>query len=614
MSNQDLLVLFPELKFPFKYLTTEEQLAVFTYIKNNPINLDDVDDPPLKKLVTAIVRTEIPSSLGIILVGSTLALLQGQFNEFNTLVSSEKKTSNPAILNLLTLESLLLKGNIDEALSYVTKSLNLFTNIRSEQHTQALQFMMDGEEIFTQALAYYTFQLLGRSELASEAFEEANRLQSAKRYQWEYFYFWLVYFKTLITIFQTQSFEEALLYTEDSLQIAIKLENRIFQGLSLQNKGRALIGLGRYLEGLKYYKDALKLFQLTNSVFLIAIFSDLANLEVKVNRYTQAKNFFQKTIIETQLLGGGLDFAPLLQLPGFKGLADLYLLQGNYYLAEEAYLKTLVLSRNAHAFDQESICLEKLGTINTELNKFEIAQNYFIESIEIKDKYSINKATALLEFGRLALKTNNKELALTQLFYLRNLSQTKNLGLEITLFKAQINMLEKKFDEARFDLEKLQVTAKKSFNTFQVRVQLILSRLALLEANLGSAQSIISNKTETEPDETEEQNENIEESTDRIRSILPELEKIDLPALQVLLILVKAILHWLESDKSKAELEYLSAKLNEATKISREQKLIVYDTKIEFYLRRISRLRVRITYNHLYDLCGDIETLLRINF
>lgn len=609
MSNsQELLVLFPELKFLFRYLTNEEQIIIFTYIKNNPINLNDVDDPPLKRLVSSIARTDIPISLGIIIMGATLALFQGQINEFRTLISSYKQTNHVSIFNLLALESLLLKGNVEEALSYVTKSIALLPEKR-EEYSPAFNIMQEGEEIFTQCLAYYTFQLLGNTEAASEAFEEANRLQSVKKYQWEYFYFWLVYFKALITIFQTQSFEEALLYTDDSLQIAIKLENRIFQGLSLQNKGRALIGLGKYLDGLKYYKDALKLFQLTNSVFLISIFSDLGNLEVKVNRYSQAKNFFQKTIIETQLLGGGLDFAPLLQLPGFKGLADLYLLQGNYYLAEEAYLKTLVLSRNAHSFDQEAICLERLGTINTELNRFEIAQNFFIESIEIRDRFSINKATVLLEFGRLALKTENRNLAMTQLFYLRNLSQTKNLGHEITLFKSQINMLERKYDEARLELEKLQVTTKKAYNVFQMRVQLILARLALLEASLIG----LTNDMQLNTDE-ESQEENIEECVDRIQSIVPELENYELPALKVLLILIKAVLQWLVSDKSKTELDYLAMKLEQASKISKDHNLIVFDTKIEFYQRRISRLRVRLTYSHLYELCSDIETLLRINF
>lgn len=610
MSNQDLLILFPELKALFKYLTTDEQLSIFTYIKNNPINLNDVDDPPLKRLVNSISRLEITNSLGIVIVGANLALFQGQINEFKTIISTERESLNPSILNLLTLEALLLKGNVDEAFSYLSKSLDIYPKLELDKYPEEIKECFQGEEILTQCLNFYTLQLLGKTDLATEAFEETNRLQSVRKYQWEFFYFWLIYFKTLVTINQTQSFEEALLYTEDSLQLAVKLENRIYQGLSLQNKGRALIGLGKYLEGLKYYKDALKLFQLTNSVFLISIFSDLGNLEVKVSRYAQAKNFFQKTIIETQLLGGGLDFAPLLQLPGFKGLADLYLLQGNYYLAEESYLKTLVLSRNAHTFDQEAHCLEKLGTINIELGKYDIAQNYFIESIEIKDRYTINKASTLLEFGRLALKLQNTDLAQTQLFYLRNLSQTKNLGLEIALYKAQILMLENKFDEARLELEKLQITAKKSLNYFHIRVQLILTLLALAEAN------VLENDIATEMDgeEIEIMEENIEEAIDRIESITPLLEKMELPSIQVLVLILKATLVWLQSDKSAPYLNQISTKLDQASKISREKKLILFNTKIEYFQRRIARLRVRITYGHVYELCNDIETILRINF
>lgn len=608
MSNQDLLILFPELKALFRYLTNEEQLYIFNYIKNNPINLNDVDDPPLKRLVNSISKAEIPTSLGMIVVGATLALFQGQTNEFKTLIASEEHTKNPIIYNLLSIEALLLKGNIDEALSHVTKSLDIFSNLKTPNYTPEINAMLQGEEILTHCLAYYTFQLLGKTDLATEEFEEANRLQAERKYQWEYFYFWLVFLKTRITINQTQSFEEALLYTEDSLELAVKLENRIYQGLSFQNKGKALIGLGKYLEGLKYYKDALKLFQLTNSVFLISIFSDLANLEVKVNRYSQAKNFFQKTIIETQLLGGGLDFAPLLQLPGFKGLADLYLLQGNYYLAEESYLKTLVLSRNAHAFDQEAICLEKLGTINTELERYEIAQNYFIESIEVKDRYNINKASTLLEFGRMALKTKNTELASTQLFYLRNLSQTKNLGLEIALFKSQILMMEKHFDEARLELEKLQITSRKSLSYFNIRVQLSLARLALLEAN------IVRDETETEiiHEDIELEDENIEEAIDRIQSVKVELKKIEQPSIQVLVILIEATGMWLQSEMNEGNTIEFASKLEKAKKISKEKKLILYNSKIEFFQRRIARHRVRITYTHLYDLCFDIETILRI--
>ena len=611
MIERELLILYPELKFLFKYLTPEEQLGIFSYLKTKPLNLNDVDDPPIKKLVTAISRAEISLSQGIIIVGATLALFHGQINEFNNLISSIKEKNNPAIFNLLALESLLLKGNIDEAVLYVTKSIALFTNLHKEQFTPEINTMLEGEEIFTQCLAYYCFQLIGRVDSATDAFEEANRLQSLRRYQWEYYYFWLIYFKTRITINQTQSYEEALLYTEDSLQLSVKLEHRIFQGLTLQNKGKALIALGRYLEGLKYYKDALKLFQLTNSIFVISIFSDLANLEVKVNRYAQAKNFFQKTIIETQLLGGGLEFAPLLQLPGFKGLADLYLLQGNFILAEEAYLKTLVLARNAHAFDQEALCLEKLGTINTELNKYEVAQNYFIESLDIKEKYTINKASTLLEFGRMALKTENKELALTQLFYLRNLSQTKNLGLEINLFKSQILILEEKYDEARLELEKLQIITKKSLQLFQIRVQLSLAKLALLEIKLDTSEG---NSILAETNIDTEKEENIEECIDRVQAIIPLIQNYELPALQILTILIKTIIIWLQSDKTKEDLTGFGNRLEEASQIAKRQKLSILSTKIEFFQRRITRLRVRITYAHLYELLDDIESLIRINF
>ena len=610
MLDQELLLFYPELKFLFKYLTAEEEIAIFTYMKSNPINLNDVDDPPIKKLVSAISRAEVPISPGITIVGATLALFQGQINEFNTLIAYEKEKNNPAIYNLLSLEALLLKGDVDEALIYISKTLALFPNLNPKNYSTELQNMFEGEEIFAQCLAYYCFQLLGKTESASDAFEEANRLQSLRRYQWEFYYFWLIYFKTRITLIQNQSYEEALLYTEDSLQLAVKLEHRIFQGLTLQNKGQALIGLGKYLEGLNYFKDALKLFQLTNSIFLISIFSDLANLEVKVNRYAQAKNFFQKTIIETQLLGGGLEFAPLLQLPGFKGLAELFLLQGNYFLAEESYLKTLVLARNALAYDQEALCLEKFGTINTELGRIEIAQNYFIESIDLKEKYTINKASTLLEFGRMAIKTANKELALTQLFYLRNLSQTKNLGLEISLFKSQILILERKFDEARLELEKLQITAKKSLNIFQARVQLTLAKLALAEINFDSNEGNIASPEEQQ----EEENENVEESVDRIQKMIQLIEKFDQPALKILIILTKTTIHWLLSEKTKEEQQYFVSKLEEASKIAREQKLTLLNTKIEFFQRRITRLRVRITFAHLYELCGDIESLIRINF
>jgi tetratricopeptide (TPR) repeat protein len=607
LSNQDILLIYPELKFLFKYLTQDEQLSIFAYIKKNPIYLNDVDDPPLKKIVTSISKADIPVSTGIIILGSSLALFQGQINEFKNLIASEKQTNNPSVYNLLALEALLLKGNLDEGLSYITKAMALYTNLDHNQYSPEMNTILEGEEIFTQSLAYFCFQSLGKTELASEAFEEANRLQSVRKYKWEYFYYWLIYFKTRITIIQMTAYEEALQYTEDSLQLAVKLENRIFQGLSLQNKGRALIGLGRYLEGLKFYKDALKLFQLTNSIFLISIFSDLGNLEVKVSRFVQAKNFFQKTIIETQLLGGGLDFAPLLQLPGFKGLADLYLLQGNYYLAEESYLKTLVLARNAHAYDQEAVCLEKLGSINTEMNKFEIAQNYFIECLELKEKYLIKTASTLLEFGRMAIKLGNKDLALTQLFYLRNLAQTKNLGLEIKLFMAQIFILEKNTDQARLELEKLQIHAGKTLNVFQVRLQLILARLALIEANLDTKQQV----TEMEEENSIEE-ENIEESIDRVRSILPYLEKDQLPAMQVLVILVKATINWLTSEKKPEDQKIFSVKIDQASKIAIEQKLLFLNTRIEFFQRRISRLRVRISYYHLYELCADIESYLRL--
>lgn len=601
-TKDNIISLYPELQAILGILSQIDQKTLTSFIRKKDKQLEKHPEVEslVKNLVTSINRAEIKLTTGIIIFGSTLALLQGQLTEFKTQIESEVLGQNPAIYNLLSLEALILKGNNFEAFSWITKSLHVYT-AENQIEYENIKDIIKGEEIFTHSLAYYCYQLMGKNEEANNALEEANRLHSLSSYKWTYYYFWLIYFRALIAL-NLGIFEEAIQHADEAYNLSInQVNHRIYQALSLQIKGRALIGIGKIVDALNLFLEAAKLFELTNSIFSISIYADIAILESKVGRYINARDYFKKTIIETEMLsGGGLEVAPLLQLPGYRGLAELYLLQGNYFSAEDAFLKTLKLAKNTNTIDLEAYTLEKLGSINTDLKKYSEAQNYFIESLQITTDSQLNKTQTLLEYGRLALLMNNIELAQTQLWYLRNLSQTKNLGLEIILFKSQIMMHEKKFDICRLELEKIQLRSVLK-NIFQIRIQVALAKLSLKEID------------DDNPDYDEiDEKDQIEEFIDRITLIKPFLEKETFSALKILFILLDILSNYLKFKEDNTNRKYYISKLEEASDIAniKDNKLIHLSQLVDFYKRRFSRKRIRLNISHSIELIENLERVL----
>jgi len=252
---------YPEIKSILELLPYDDQVTITDLFNMKLKELKKVNKLPELSLhiVTAIYKAEIPLTTEIIIFGATLAILQGQLTEFNTQIG-QVKTQNPAIYNLLTLEALILKGDNYQAFSWISKSLHVYLKLKKSDSNYELKDIIKGEEIFTHSLAYYCYELMGKTEEAGNAFEEASRLHAINDYKWNYYYFWLIYFKARIAIEKNYQ-EEAHQYIEEALNISIdKVPHRIYQALTLQLKGyeeQAGIQLATALveAGLKVDKD-----------------------------------------------------------------------------------------------------------------------------------------------------------------------------------------------------------------------------------------------------------------------------------------------------------------------------------------------------------------------
>ena len=170
MSEVELLDQFPELKLLLKLVSASEKIQLTKYIKTkySKFKSSETPEPFTKQIVTGLNRGEISLSNGILVVGTTLALFQGQMTEFRILTSTKITKDNPGMYNLLALEALILKGDNYTAFSWISKSLQLLLKIKENNNLKETN-PIHGEEIFTHILAYYCYYLMVWTKFAWKA-------------------------------------------------------------------------------------------------------------------------------------------------------------------------------------------------------------------------------------------------------------------------------------------------------------------------------------------------------------------------------------------------------------------------------------------------------------
>lgn len=579
---QRVLPLVPaEVLVTMKHMLPEEQNALVRFwqkILHDP-ELGQDQTQRVRRLISAINRAEVPLTPGITSLGAELTLLTGQLPVFFALTDPESNANNPEVFNLRALHSLLFKGDAEEALGWLDKVREMGDN--GSGLSVVAQNLLPRAELMSQCLAYLAYSILGDEDEATFASEEAGHLLAKNKYKDEDKYFWLWVFKALSEL-DKQAWDNALQFSEDAYQIAQKLRLTTHQGMALQLKGRALQGKQNHIPAYHAFLSAKKLLQETGSVFLVTLYSDLAALERVVGRYGNARSYYQRTIVEAQ--GMGEKYAPRFQLPGLKGLADLYLIQGSYQLALESYERARRLAQDTRAHAVEAACLTAIGCIHTDQRNYTKARQSLVQSLTLREEYELNKAYSLLELGYVGLREDNVGLAETQLQLLRTQTQTPHLGTEIILFQAEVLTHQKLFDEARSILERQLFLGLKEFD-LRTRVPLALCRLAVKEAI------------------EEDDNIYLEEAAERLEGIRSLATKPSFPSLQVLFLLLDAVWVFLDGKDRSESLD----KIMKASKIAQKTRLLHITQRIEFYHRRFSRSRVRVNQQHLIELLEDIQ-------
>lgn len=535
------------------------------------------------RLVKAISRIEIPSTTEITNLGATLALFQGQMRDFFILTNPKTNLNNPEIYNNLALFTLLFKGQPKIALNWLQKINDLESKEENNQNSISV-IIPQKTKLFSCILSSYAYNLLDDIKNARIASNKINSfLNKLEPDVFHIIHFWHWYFQVELDIIK-RSWDNAIRSTEEAVKVAKRYNHHIFLGLALQLKGRVLKGRGRRGEHIPAYvafRDAKSLFEKSNSVFLISLYSNLGDLEKIAGRYTKAHENYQKTISYTL----GINKIPFIQLSGLKGLADLYLLQGSYQLAQDAYERAIKIATLAQSVPLEAACLTALGCLFSDQKDYNKAQQHLQKSLDLREKYHLNKIYTLLELGKVFVKW--KKIALARTYYNVFRRQKIPALIELNLFNSFILMTEEKLNESRNLLEKTQFSYAGNINEFEfkVRNQLALAHITILEIIEEDDKSLI------------------DEVVDRINKIRPMIDKPAYPSLQVLLLLIDTILEFLDSMNRKKSLKVVL----KAIRLARQSNLRKIEIRAELFKRRFSRKQVKIEYSHLIDLFVDME-------
>ena len=561
-------------------LTTKEKQAMLNFWKEHVVNpiLDENNYSIGQRTVLGISRAEIYPTIGINNLGAELALFQGNIRDFFILTNLQTGNQNPDVYNYRALHALLFSGEIQDALEWTQNILEIYKNNTSLANTTAFQKTL----LFTYILQSYAFHLTLEHRQANQIADQINILAAKLGQTSGTIFFWNWYFKAEIEVAK-YGWDKALKDIEEAMQIAQSHNHRIYQGLAYQTKGRILQGRSEHILAYQNFRRAKELFEATNSIFLGQIYSNLGDLEKIVGRYRNARANYQNTIIEAL----SINKIPFFHLLGLKGLADLYIIQGNYHLAQDAYQRAMQTAIKTKAVIIEAACLSALGCIFSDLKNYKQAEEMLINSLYIREAHGLQKTYTLFELGQVFLKNNQISQAKTQFQIVRRLKrEIANVTIELSLFKANLLIEEGKLNEGRQLVEKQQfsILGKGADIDLKIRIQLILARISTQE-------DIIDN------------DEYLEEVIDRLDAIRGATNKPTFPSMFVLFLLLDSFINYVETGNIKKSMNLIL----KANRLARQSNLIKIQNQIEQYKRRFSRIRISINQTHFRHIIQEME-------
>jgi len=219
-----------------------------------------------------------------------------------------------------------------------------------------------------------------------------------------------------VVYWEMNDVEEFYKTTKQALDLAKAINHRIEEGRCSYNLGLYFNDIYDYSQALKYYEDGLHIFRETHSFsYESNCLVNISDIYIQLGNYEKAlQNLTDVLIIDRQIdndLYVAMDLNNIGVIYRQKGLQSDK--SEDLLKALTAFEESLYISRKIQEKEVEMKCLNNIGTVYTDINKYSEALRYMFLGLEIakslKDEGEI--ATILLNMGTVYAKQGRFEQA-----------------------------------------------------------------------------------------------------------------------------------------------------------------------------------------------------------
>ena len=177
-----------------------------------------------------------------------------------------------------------------------------------------------------------------------------------------------------------RDYQLAIDYYQESLEIALEIGDRKFQGVALGDLGNAYYSLGQYRESILYHEQAREIaYEIGDFQGEANATSSLGNIYAFLGEYETAIRYHELYLILVRNLGDRRGEAN-----GLNNLGEVYRLLGDFDQAIEFYRESLDIATGEDYFQGVSNALGNISLIYSAQGDQEAAIEYAKKSLEIK--------------------------------------------------------------------------------------------------------------------------------------------------------------------------------------------------------------------------------------
>ena len=331
--------------------------------------------------------------LGIVILAGSANKLSGQPVDSLILKLAEAKEDTSRVNILLRLSSIYLNNDPRKAESYISKALGLATQTKYHEGIANANYLM--ALLFKDSDIGLCEELLEKALVSAEKTPDPKIL--AKIYN----------LKGIISLSNKMSDQAfGMMRKALALEISAHIPSDSLLPVFIQNIGRMYLGKGNVVMAKKYFQDAIRISLETKTKRQLAFpFMNLGTLYANNNQPDSGLYYYMLSLKNAKENNYNRILPEL-----YNNLSDFYLIKADT-IETIHYAKLAVETATFNLnYDEKTLALYRLFSIYNKQHKPELAIQYLMQYVNLKDTISQNKQRHSTDMAALKLKFQNSKV------------------------------------------------------------------------------------------------------------------------------------------------------------------------------------------------------------